>query len=104
VLLLLKCQILVRFDSKITLLKKIQKKSKKSVDKRGVVWYNGQAVAENCGSKRSLKIEQQEISTKLKASVNYLVNYLRENTTQTKVKEQSKLGTKILTPSGDKIQ
>jgi len=51
-----------------------------------------------------LKIEQQEISTKLKASVNYLVNYLRENTTQTKVKEQSKLGTKILAPLGDKIQ
>ena len=37
-----------------------------------------------------MKIEQQEISTKLKISVNYLVNLSERNTTQTKVKEQDK--------------
>ena len=46
---------------------KNQKKFKKSVDNGKVMWYNSQAVAEKpASSERSLKIEQQEISTKLK--------------------------------------
>ena len=46
---------------------KNQKKFKKSVDNVEVMWYNSQAVAEkSVCSERSLKIEQQEISTKLK--------------------------------------
>ena len=44
-------------------MQKIQKNFKKSVDKRKVVWYNNKAVAKT-GSEWSLKIEQQEISTK----------------------------------------
>ena len=44
---------------------KNQKKLKKSLDKVEETWYNSQA-AEKKGSERSLKIEQQEISTKQK--------------------------------------
>ena len=76
----------------------------KSVDKQEVVWYNSQAVAERRGE-RSLKIEQQEISTKLKISVNYLVNYLREILLKQKVKEQvKKLETDFNSRKRDKIQ
>ena len=44
-------------------LKKISKNFKKVLDKKEKVWYNSQAVRE-ADSKRSLKIEQQERSTK----------------------------------------
>ena len=43
--------------------KKIQKKFEKGIDKGGEMWYNSQAVRKK-GSEWSLKIEQQEISTK----------------------------------------
>ena len=54
------------------------------------MWYNSQAVAERY-SERSLKIEQQEISTKLKNSV-WIISliYLREILLKQKVKEQVK--------------
>ena len=43
--------------------KNFLKNFQKSVDKVKGVWYNNKAVAKT-GSERSLKIEQQEISTK----------------------------------------
>ena len=46
-------------------MQKVQKTLKKGIDKSERMWYNTQA-AENEGSERSLKIEQQEISTKQK--------------------------------------
>ena len=45
------------------------KKFQKGIDKGEKVWYNTKAVAKK-DSERSLKIEQQEISTKQKASAN----------------------------------
>ena len=43
--------------------KKFQKTLQKGIDKSEAMWYNTEAVAEK-GSEWSLKIEQQEISTK----------------------------------------
>ena len=43
--------------------KKSQKTFQKGIDKAKALWYNTEAVAEK-GSEWSLKIEQQEISTK----------------------------------------
>ena len=62
--------------------KKLEKKFKKGIDKAEAVWYNTKAVAKR-GSERSLKIEQQEISTKQKASANlvkelYILNKVKE--------------------------
>ena len=82
------------------------KNFKKSVDKQGTLWYNSQAVARECISERSLKIEQQEISTKHNKNCVkiYLVNFW-ENTTQTKVKEQDKSSRlDFSSRPGDKIQ
>ncbi len=42
--------------------KKVQKSLQKGIDKGIEMWYNTEAVAQD--SERSLKIEQQEISTK----------------------------------------
>jgi hypothetical protein len=42
------------------------KNFQKGIDNAKVLWYNNKAVAKK-GSKRSLKIEQQEISTKQKS-------------------------------------
>ena len=53
--------------------KKNQKKSKKGIDNKKVLWYTNKAVAEK-GSKRSLKIEQQEISTKQKSKCEILIS------------------------------
>ena len=53
--------------------KKNQKKSKKGIDNKKVMWYTNKAVAKR-GSERSLKIEQQEISTKQKASAKILIS------------------------------
>ena len=45
--------------------KKISKKSKKGIDKAGIKWYNTKAARDWVKrSGRSLKIEQQEMSTK----------------------------------------
>jgi len=52
--------------------KKVEKTSKnfqKGIDNGKTLWYTIKAVAKK-DSKRSLKIEQQEISTKQKASAN----------------------------------
>ena len=62
--------------------KKNQKKSKKGIDNKKVLWYTNKAVAEST-AKRSLKIEQQEISTKQKQSANlvkelYILNKVKE--------------------------
>ena len=70
----------------------MEKKVKKSVDKKGKKWYNNQAAQESADG--SLKIEQQEISTKQglgEESPDQIVwntdlAILKENTTQTKVK------------------
>ncbi len=50
--------------------KNFSKKYKKGIDNAKAVWYNTKAVAEKRGE-RSLKIEQQEISTKQIASAKY---------------------------------
>ena len=50
--------------------KKIQKNIKKMLDKEKKLWYNSQAVREEREA-RSLKIEQQERSTKQKRSAKY---------------------------------
>ena len=50
--------------------KKFEKSLKKGIDKRGRVWYNNKAVAKKRWQ-RSLKIEQQEISTKQIVSAKY---------------------------------
>ena len=65
--------------------KKNQKKSKKGIDNKKVMWYTNKAVAKR-GSERSLKIEQQEISTKQKSKCEntnlvkrvYILNEVKE--------------------------
>ena len=58
-------------------------KLKKGIDKGEEMWYNTKAAVKK-GSERSLKIEQQEISTKQKASANlvlkelYILNKVKE--------------------------
>ena len=47
--------------------KKVKKTFEKGIDKGKEVWYNNKAVRSKAGSERSLKIEQQEISTKQKS-------------------------------------
>ena len=56
------------------------------------MWYNLKAVAARAGKRdRSLKIEQQERSTKhIKKYVRTNSKFFKENTTQTKVKEAKK--------------
>ena len=49
--------------------KKLEKTFQKGIDKGKGVWYNTKAVAKKAA--RSLKIEQQERSTKQKASAKY---------------------------------
>ena len=49
-------------------IKKIEKTFKKGIDKRNLMWYNIKVAAQS-GDTRSLKIEQQERSTKLKNSM-----------------------------------
>ena len=56
------CFILVKTVQKVKK-KKFQKTFEKGIDKAEALWYNTEAVAEK-GSEWSLKIEQQEISTK----------------------------------------
>ena len=51
-------------------LEKTEKSFKKGIDKGGRVWYNNKAVAKK-REQRSLKIEQQEISTKQIVSAKY---------------------------------
>ena len=46
------------------MLKKFLKKFKKVLDNEKKVWYNSRAVRKEAESERSLKIEQQERSTK----------------------------------------
>ena len=63
--------------------KKNLKNFQKGIDKRKSLWYTIKAVAKK-GSKRSLKIEQQEISTKQKKQVQisskelYILNKVKE--------------------------
>ena len=49
-------------------IKKIEKTFKKGIDKWEMMWYNIKVAAQS-GDTRSLKIEQQERSTKLKNSM-----------------------------------
>ena len=73
--------------------KKNQKKSKKGIDNRKVLWYTQQAVAESA-AKRSLKIEQQEISTKQKQVRNTnLVDrvYILKKVKEAKIKQLERL-------------
>ena len=67
--------------------KKNQKKSKKGIDNKKVLWYTNKAVAEK-GSKRSLKIEQQEISTKQKSKCKSLLKelYILNKVKEAKIK------------------
>ena len=59
------------------------KKFKKGIDKGKEMWYNTKAAVKK-GSERSLKIEQQEISTKQKAKCKsrpnelYILNKVKE--------------------------
>ena len=64
-------------------LEKNLKKFQKGIDKGERLWYNTKAVARKRAAERSLKIEQQEISTKQKASANlvkelYILNKVKE--------------------------
>ena len=66
--------------------KKYQKSEKsfaKGIDKGFWMWYNIKVAAQN-GDKRSLKIEQQERSTKLKIVCVLDLEQFKENTTQQK--------------------
>ena len=71
-----------------TALKKFLKNFRKSIDKARVMWYNTKAAAKK-GSKWSLKIEQQEISTKQIVSAKILISSI-ELYILNKVKEAKK--------------
>ena len=64
-------------------IKKSEKSFAKGIDKGFWMWYNIKVAAQN-GDKRSLKIEQQERSTKLKIVCVLDLEQFKENTTQQK--------------------
>ena len=66
-------------------IKKSEKTFKKGIDKRKRLWYNIKVAAEKQWQ-RSLKIEQQERSTKLKIVCVLDLEQFKENTTQNKSK------------------
>ena len=65
-----------------------QKNSKNPLTDKDRVWYNSQAVRERAAG--SLKIEQQEISTKRKKQVRISSKEVLKKTTLNKVKEKAK--------------
>ncbi len=67
-------------------LKFFQKTLKKGIDKRKEMWYNSQAVRESVAAERSLKIEQQERSTK-HCEVRKILDLVKELYILNKVKE-----------------